>query len=62
MRPIGTFQALPAVVQKQDGIGWLSLLEGRPSLGMSEVQHRYYEWLGSRRSGLRWLTAFIQKL
>jgi hypothetical protein len=60
--PVGTFHDLPAVVQKQDEIGWQSLLEGRPSLGWSEVQQRYYEWLGSRRSGLRWLTALIQKL
>jgi hypothetical protein len=30
--PVGTFHALPAVVQKQDEIGWQSLLEGRPSL------------------------------
>ena len=60
--PIGTFHDLPAVVQKQDEIGWQSLLEGRPSLGWSEVQQRYFEWLGSQRSGLRWLTALIQKL
>jgi hypothetical protein len=26
------------------------------------VQHRYLQWIGSRRSGLRWLTALIQKL
>jgi hypothetical protein len=37
-------------------------LEGRPALGWSGVQQRYYEWLGGRRSGLRWLTALIQKL
>jgi hypothetical protein len=56
------FYALPAVVQKQDAIGWQSFLEGRPSVGWSEVQHRYYEFLDSRRTGLRWLTALIQKL
>jgi hypothetical protein len=56
------FYALPAVVQKQDAIGWQSFLEGRPLLGWSEVQHRYYEFLDSRRTGLRWLTALIQKL
>jgi hypothetical protein len=50
------------VVQKQDAIGWQSFLEGRPSVGWSEVQHRYYEFLDSRRTGLRWLTALIQKL
>jgi hypothetical protein len=33
-----------------------------PLLGWSEVQHRYYEFLDSRRTGLRWLTALIQKL
>jgi hypothetical protein len=60
--PVGTFYSLPAVVQKQDDVGWQSLLEGRPSLGWSEVQQRYYDWVGSRRSGLRWLTALIQKL
>jgi hypothetical protein len=54
--------ALPAVVQKQDAIGWQSFLEGRPSVGWSEVQHRYYEFLDGRRTGLRWLTALIQKL
>jgi hypothetical protein len=61
-KPVGTFHSLPAVVQKQDEVGWQSLLEGRPSLGWSEVQQRYYEWIRSHRSGLRWLTALIQKL
>jgi hypothetical protein len=51
---------LPAVVQKQDAIGWQ--LSGRPALQAGEVQHRYYEFLDSRRTGLRWLTALIQKL
>jgi hypothetical protein len=50
------------VVQKQDEVGLQSLLESRPSLGWSEVPQRYYEWIGSRRSGLRWLTALIQKV
>jgi hypothetical protein len=60
--PVETFHDLPAVVHRQDQIGWQSLLEGRPSLGWSEVQQRYLEWLGSRKSGLRWLTALIHKL
>jgi hypothetical protein len=59
--PVSTFHALPVVVQKQNEIGWQALLEGRPSFSWSEVQQRYYEWLGSRRSGLRWPTALIQK-
>jgi hypothetical protein len=60
--PVGMFHSLPVVVQKQDEIAWQSLLEGRPSLGWIEVQQQYYEWIGSRRSGLRWLAALIQKL
>ena len=60
--PVGPFLGLREVVTKQDAIGWQSLLEGRPALGWSEVQQRYLQWIGSRRSGLRWLTALIQKL
>jgi hypothetical protein len=50
------------VVQKQDAIGWQSLLEGRPALGWSLLQDRYLQKINSRRSGLRWLIALIQKL
>jgi hypothetical protein len=50
------------VGQKQDEIGWQSIQEGQPSLGWNEVQQQKYEWLGSRRSRIRWLTAFTQKL
>jgi hypothetical protein len=54
--PVGTFHS-PAVVQKQDEVECTSSVAG-PSPGWSEVQQRYYEWIGgSRRSGLRWLTA-----
>jgi hypothetical protein len=43
--------ALPAVVQKQDAIGWQS--SGRPALlGWSEVQHRYYEFRQPNRASL----------
>jgi hypothetical protein len=59
---VGVFLGLKDAVQKQDEIGWQALLEGRPALGWREVQQRYLEWIGSRRSGLRWLTALIQKL
>jgi hypothetical protein len=60
--PVGSFPGLQEVVTKQDTLGWQSLLEGRPAIGWREVQHRYLQSIGSRRSGLRWLTALIQKL
>jgi hypothetical protein len=40
----------------------MAILSGRPALWQAGVQHRYYEFLDSRRTGLRWLTALIQKL
>jgi hypothetical protein len=47
----------------ETGCDRMAILSGRPSpVGWSEVQHRYYEFLDSRRTGLRWLTALIQKL
>ena len=54
--PVGQF------IYETGAIGWKSLLEGRTALGWSEVQQRYLQWIGSRRSGLRWLTTVIQKL
>jgi hypothetical protein len=46
----------------ETGCDRMAILSGRPApVGWSEVQHRYYE-LDSRRTGLRWLTALIQKL
>jgi hypothetical protein len=60
--PVATVDGLQDVVQKQDEIGWQSLLEGRPAFGWRLLQDRYLQKISSRRSGLRWLTALIQKL
>jgi hypothetical protein len=46
----------------QDGVGWQALLEGTPATGWRDVQERYLQFIGSRRSGERWLSAVIQKL
>jgi hypothetical protein len=59
---VANVDGLREVVLKQDEIGWQSLLEGRPALGWSEVQGRFLQRINSRKSGLRWLTALIQKL
>ena len=38
------------------------MLEGTPAIGWCEVQQSYYEWLGVKKTGLRWLSSLIQKL
>ena len=57
-----TLPGLQATVDRQDAIGWRGLLDSFPALGWAEVQHRYFLWSGSRRSGKRWLSAVIRKL
>ena len=59
------FETTPDTQQafdNQDGIGWQALLEGAPAKGWSDAQQRYYDLLGKRNTGKRWLTAIIQKL
>ena len=46
----------------QDRLGWDSLIEGRLSYEWGEVQQRYLTYIGSRRTGKRWLVAVIKKL
>ena len=44
------------------GYGWMaSLLEGCPVLGWQETQQRFYSWIGSCRTGARWLSQVICK-
>ena len=59
---VSPFLGLRDMIKAQDNAGWRCVLEGIPVTGWSEVQQRYYEWIGSRKTGERWLTAFIQKL
>ena len=59
---VSSFLGLRSTVQSQEDVGWRSLLEGLPVRGWAEVQQRYYEFIGSRKTGERWLTALIQKL
>ena len=58
------FETTPDTQQafgNQDGIGWQAFLEGAPAKGWSDAQQRYYDALGRRNTGERWLTAIIQK-
>jgi hypothetical protein len=57
-----TFPGLRAAVHSQDRMGWRAAFEGRWHLDWAAVQQRYYDYIGSRRTGKRWLIAVITKL
>jgi hypothetical protein len=60
---IEEIQDLGDVVERQNRLGWRSFLEGRPAVGWSKVQERWFEKIGKpRRSGKRWLSAVIRKM
>lgn len=57
-----TYPGVPTATAEQDKAGWQSFFEGCPVRGWAEAQHTYFVWIGSRRSGRRWLAALLQKL
>ena len=59
---VSFFLGLRDTVKAQEIVGWRAFLEGCPVVGWSEVQQRYYEWIKSKKSGERWLSALIQKV
>jgi hypothetical protein len=56
------FPGVRSAISSQIRIGWQPFLEGLVSVEWAAVQQRYYEWLGSRRHGRRWVTQLIAKL
>ena len=46
----------------QDKMGWDAAFEGNWHIDWIEVQQRYYQFVGSRRTGKRWLVSLIKKL
>ena len=57
-----SYRGIRAALVNQDEVGWQAMLEGAPAIGWREIQQSYYEWLGIRKTGLRWLSALVQKL
>jgi hypothetical protein len=55
------FPGLRVAVQAQDRMGWKSAFEGRWHMDWAAVQQKYYEYIGSQRTGKRWLVAVIKK-
>ena len=62
MTSYGTSDSIREAVEQQDEIGWSNMIEGWVAIGWTEVQEAYYRSLGSRRTGLRWTVAIINKL
>ena len=55
-------EELQEVVQTQSRLGWKTLLEGFPATGWAVLQQAYFDRLGSRRTGRRWLASVVKKL
>jgi hypothetical protein len=62
--PLGgqPFFDLPTAILNQNAVGWQAFIEGCPTKGWRESQQQYNEYLRSRKTGLRWLSALIRKL
>ena len=43
-------------------MGWESAFEGKWHVGWAEVQETYFKFIGSQKSGKRWLVALIKKI
>jgi hypothetical protein len=57
-----SFPGITAAVEAQDTIGWDRFLEGCLAQEWRSAQQTYYQWLDSRRTGLRWASSLITKL
>ena len=43
-------------------MGWEAAFEGKWHVGWAEVQETYFKFIGSQKSGKRWLVALIKKI
>ena len=55
------FLGLQQALVEQDNIGWQPAFEGRWSTHWAEVQATYYWFIGSSKTGKRWIIALIKK-
>ena len=63
VRPHGmTFPRCNELWNAQMGIGWRNALGGSLSNLWKEIQHNYYIFIGSRKTGVRWVSMLIKKL
>jgi hypothetical protein len=60
--PVQTFSPLFGLRDAIDAQGWQAFFEGCLACDWAAIQHKYYVWIGSRRSGRRWVSMLIRKL
>ena len=56
------FEGVNEAREYQERIGWGIMLEGCVTHRWASAQQKYYEWIGSKKSGNRWMTNLIKKL
>ena len=56
------FEGVNEARNYQNRIGWGIMLEGCATHRWATAQQKYYEWIGSKKSGNRWMTNLIKKL
>ncbi|HEY9817886.1 MAG TPA: hypothetical protein V6D20_19085 [Candidatus Obscuribacterales bacterium] len=49
-------------IQEQDAIGWKNMIEGIPCKNWQLIQQRYYDSIGSPKTGKRWLLGVLKRL
>jgi hypothetical protein len=59
---IGPPSQLQELVRSPEFIGWDRFFEGFVSIEWREIQHQYYIFLKSRRTGRRWVVELLKKL
>ena len=63
--PTPEFTSIPGLrmaIDDQAALGWSNAMWGMWSWRWAEVQHAYYQFLGKRNSGRRWLALLIQQV
>ena len=56
------FFDVPVAIANQNTIGWQAMMDGSLAQGWQSSQQRYYEYIRSKKTGLRWTSALIRKL
>ena len=56
------YPGLSTAIRAQDLLGWQNFLDGLLATEWEEVQNSYFQWLGSRRTGRRWVELLILKV
>ena len=56
------FPGIKKLLEAQEKIGWRLFFDGCLALEWAQVQQKYYDWIGSRKSGRKWVRGLIRQL